>query len=144
MKLRRLAYLSTASQPMDEAALRNLLRAARHNNGRHRISGYLHYHQGSFIQVLEGPDRTVEETYARICRDPRHHDVRVLVDDSVSRRTFANWSMGCTCEAQLSPATLHRIQASIDKLRLQQPVLPTQVLVLFDQLMASGSLEAAA
>jgi hypothetical protein len=144
MHLRRLAYVSTASHAMSDAELRKLLDSCRQHNSRLRLSGYLHYHRGSFIQVLEGLDRSVQDAFDRIRNDPRHHDLHLLFDEAVSRRTFANWSMGCSCEARLTEPFLRRIQASIDKLRSLDNILPNQVLLLCDQLMQAGPLEAAA
>lgn len=144
MNLRRLAYISSASHALSDAELRLLLNTCRAHNSRLRISGYLHYHQGSFIQVLEGLDRSVHEMFERIRHDPRHHNLHVLIDETVSRRTFANWSMGCSCETSLPNAFFRRIQASLDKLREQEQVMSNQVLLLCDQLMQVGPLEAAA
>lgn len=144
MILRRLAYISIASHPMGDPELRALLKSCRHANSRLRISGYLHYHQGEFIQVLEGPETSVGECFERIKHDTRHHNIRVLFDERTHRRTFANWSMGCTCETTMPPSLLRRVEAGFDKLRSLDHVMSTQVLLLFDQLMQTGQLHEAA
>jgi len=144
MNLRRLAFMSTASHPMGDNELHVLLKNCRQTNSRLRVSGYLHYHQGEFIQVLEGPDHAVGECLDRIKRDPRHHDIRLLFDERVHRRTFANWSMGITCASAMTPSLFKRIQSGIDKLRSADNIMSTQVLMLFDQLMLSGPLVEAA
>ena len=138
MNLRRLAFMSTASHPMSDSELLALLKSCRQVNGRLRVSGYLHYHQGEFIQVLEGPDHAVGECLERIKRDPRHHNIHLLFDERVHRRTFANWSMGSTCQSSMSPSLFKRIQSGIDRFRSVDQIVSTQVLMLFDQLMQSG------
>jgi len=51
------------------------------------------YLDGAFLQVLEGYDDAVNETYEKIARDSRHWEKQVLLD-RVAPRTFGEWSMG--------------------------------------------------
>ena len=141
MNLRRLGLLSTASSPMGDEALRNLLRDCRQNNGRRKICGYLHYHQGDFVQVLEGPDQVIGDCLERIRRDTRHHSIKVLFDEPVNRRTFANWSMGYSHDTRTKPELYRRIQAGIARLRSGEHMAATQVLMFLDQLMQAGQIE---
>lgn len=52
------------------------------------------YAHGSFMQVLEGEAEIVDETLARIARDPRHQDLTVIAHHPVASREFATWAMG--------------------------------------------------
>lgn len=52
------------------------------------------YHEGSFLQVLEGAAENVEMLFERIGRDPRHRRVMVLLRRSIDARQFQDWSMG--------------------------------------------------
>jgi len=52
------------------------------------------YSNGNFLQVLEGDQDAVQETFTRICRDTRHHNTILLTEEDVTDRHFANWSMG--------------------------------------------------
>lgn len=52
------------------------------------------YHEGSFLQVLEGEQSSVEALFARIGEDPRHCRVMVLLRRSIDAPQFAEWSMG--------------------------------------------------
>lgn len=89
-----LMYVSTASGPVDAAALDNILATARAANSQMNVTGILLYRRGQFYQYLEGPESAVREVYRRIAGDPRHTDLRVLVDHEVSERRFATWTMG--------------------------------------------------
>ncbi|MBV9487434.1 MAG: BLUF domain-containing protein [Frankiaceae bacterium] len=89
-----LIYASRAVTPMSDGALADLLRQSRELNQRAQITGLLLSVADSFMQVLEGSDAAVQETYARIERDPRHRDLRLLVVEPIADRQFPDWSMG--------------------------------------------------
>jgi Sensors of blue-light using FAD len=58
------------------------------------ISGFLIFTTAHFVQVLEGQREAVVETYERIKRDPRHHDVTLVSLASAQFRSFPTWLMG--------------------------------------------------
>jgi hypothetical protein len=89
-----LTYVSSASQTLDATALVDLLAAIRPRNEELGLTGMLLHSGGNIIQVLEGPDPVVEETFAAIERDPRHHGVLVMLREQVGERAFPDWSMG--------------------------------------------------
>ena len=89
-----LVYASSASAPTSGAGLRVLLEECRRRNRRTGVTGLLLYHQGSFLQALEGERWVVLDTFACISRDPRHHDVLKLLEEPVRERRFPDWSMG--------------------------------------------------
>ena len=79
MDLLEVVYISASKAPLSPDALRELLAKARANNARLDITGMLTYAQGSFLQILEGPEAPVTALFKKIARDPRHHKVlRVL------------------------------------------------------------------
>ena len=89
-----LTYLSTATDAFGERELRDLLDASRSRNHAADLTGMLLYVGGHFIQTLEGPDHVVDETFARIEKDPRHRDVFTALREEIESRTFPDWSMG--------------------------------------------------
>lgn len=90
----QLGYASAASTPFSEDELRDLLAKARANNAELNVSGMLLYHEGSFIQVLEGDQDTVEQLYAKIADDPRHTNALLLFKGDATERSFDEWTMG--------------------------------------------------
>lgn len=90
----QLVYASTATRPLSDAELVELLDQARANNTAQDITGMLLYHDGSFIQAMEGPPSAVLDLYAKITRDPRHHDERLIYTLEQDHRSFGDWSMG--------------------------------------------------
>ena len=52
------------------------------------------YDNGSFIQVLEGEDSLVDNTFINIQNDERYNNVLVMQNRDGDSREFADWSMG--------------------------------------------------
>jgi len=71
----RIVYVSVANKPFEEKALLQLLGKCRASNTERQISGQLIYSDGTFMQVLEGPEKEVDATYARIKKDTRHNNM---------------------------------------------------------------------
>jgi hypothetical protein len=91
--MRRIIYLSTATDLMSDDGLMSILRQSRENNLRDQVTGLLLYSGGNFIQLLEGEAEAVGKVYARIEHDPRHHGCLEMVDAPASERLFAQWAM---------------------------------------------------
>ena len=94
MKLIKLIYASAATKLFSPADLRELLRRARLKNERLDITGMLLYHQGSFLQVLEGPAAAVNPLLETITLDQRHNKLMLLLRREIEARNFADWKMG--------------------------------------------------
>jgi hypothetical protein len=90
-----LVQLVYASQPFgyDVSTLSGILLDARRCNERDGITGALVCRNDVFLQLLEGPETKVHETFERIRRDDRHVDPRRLVSRPVPERLFAGWAM---------------------------------------------------
>lgn len=90
----RLIYISQTTKPFSSADLLALLTKCRQNNSKLGITGVLLYYNECFIQVLEGEDETVDQTFQIIKKDPRHTNVTVLNRQHINERQFGDWSMG--------------------------------------------------
>lgn len=102
----QLIYISAANHDFTEEELEELLRAARENNRSLDVTGMLLFHEGSFIQALEGDQLVVENLYKKIGTDVRHVETKVLYRGMVDDRDFKNWSMGFYRSNQSSAANL--------------------------------------
>jgi Sensors of blue-light using FAD len=91
--IHQLLYISSATRPMLRIDIESILFTARKLNLRNEITGMLIASQSRFMQILEGEENTVRETYDRICRDNRHHASVILREIEVSQRQFDEWSM---------------------------------------------------
>jgi hypothetical protein len=86
-------YLSEAVNPLDRSRLEALLAQARLKNHRLGLTGLLLYHEGKFMQLLEGDRGVVQQVMASIRQDPRHRRVVSLLEHQTHEREFAEWSM---------------------------------------------------
>ncbi|RYG45058.1 BLUF domain-containing protein [bacterium] len=93
-KLVQSIYVSAAKRPMTEDELTRLLAVCRANNRRDGITGILVYFEGSFMQVLEGPQEAVRRMMGVVRKDPRHCHITLLTEDPVEERSFPEWTMG--------------------------------------------------
>jgi hypothetical protein len=98
-QLIRLVYASrsvaahNATQLGLDPGVARILAKSRKNNARLDVVGGLLFGEGYFLQCLEGDVRIVQNLYSKIEADPRHRDVTVLLQSSISTRTFGAWSM---------------------------------------------------
>ena len=100
-RLTQYIYASAAAVPFSASELADLLRKARKNNGQLGIGGMLLHHEGSFLQVLEGPVDSVKKLYEKINCDKRHGNVLLLGKFDITERCFPDWQMGFACTSQL-------------------------------------------
>jgi hypothetical protein len=88
-----LLYLSSAVTKFSDLELMELLAKARENNARLGVTGMLLYHDGNFLQVLEGNEAVVRPLFEKISQDPRHKSVVNLIEKPLVERQFGEWSM---------------------------------------------------
>jgi hypothetical protein len=92
--VKRIIYCSQATHDLSPDELVALLEQARLHNDHAGLSGMLLYCSQSFLQVLEGDAQALESTYSRILADPRHTNLRLLLDAEVLSPLFPDWTMG--------------------------------------------------
>jgi hypothetical protein len=92
MPLSRLIYASLrgSRSPRD---LTEILEQSEARNAVDAITGALVMTPDYYVQLLEGERRVLEACYQRICRDPRHSDVGLILFELVDERLFPDWSM---------------------------------------------------
>lgn len=99
MSLMRLAYASEATfeaKPVEQGVephVARILMTSRRNNAKTELVGGLYYGDDHFFQYLEGEEAEVRKTYQRILSDDRHRNVRTLIEEPLTGRTFSSWSM---------------------------------------------------
>lgn len=90
----QIVYVSTSSWAMSFEDLNAILDASRRNNRRNGVTGMLLHLDRGFLQVLEGPKEAVMTIFEQIKSDPRHHGVRLLLQQEIDGRLFEEWTMG--------------------------------------------------
>lgn len=89
-----LIYKSAAAGSPAQDDLEKLLLNSRARNKADDITGLLLFHDGHFLQVLEGPKDRVLACYDRIRMDDRHSRFSVVRSEAIEIRNFADWDMG--------------------------------------------------
>ncbi|WP_298863599.1 BLUF domain-containing protein [uncultured Sulfitobacter sp.] len=84
-----------SSQPFgyDVSLLSGILLDARKHNIRDGITGALICRHDIYLQMLEGPADKVNDAIARIGRDDRHVDMKILLSEQSDSRLFGDWAM---------------------------------------------------
>ncbi len=110
-----LVYVSTATHPMGDQDLADLLAQSRERNERNDVTGMLLYKDRRFIQLLEGHEENVQKIFDSIRKDERHTDVELLWLRYVQYRDFPDWTMGFRNVDKLDPETLRGYSPFLDR-----------------------------
>lgn len=98
-QLIRMSYASKATfKPFNavdgvDANVANILSTARRENRKNNLVGALYYGNGCFFQCLEGQKSDIDALYAKLEKDPRHTDLKVLSIEPIQQVGFVSWEM---------------------------------------------------
>jgi hypothetical protein len=106
--MRQLVYISSVRRQATVDAA-TILSASRRNNARARVTGLLFFDGKRFLQALEGEEGAVDDTFARIQRDDRHHALVVLSSRTVDTREFGEWAMAYGAPGEDQAAALAQV-----------------------------------
>lgn len=93
MSIYQLSYRSKATENSDLLQLDTILTDAVLANEKANISGCLIYHNGYFVQILEGSKNDVTTIYGKISKDIRHYNLNLLWEGAADKRYFEKWNM---------------------------------------------------
>ena len=86
---------ASVSSQLNNMDLDHILASARRRNVAEEITGMLLYYRGEFVQILEGEKKSVENIYDKfIGPDLRHTALNKVHQNTISHRSFSEWSMG--------------------------------------------------
>jgi len=86
---------ASVSSQLTNMDLDHILASARRRNVAEEITGMLLYYRGEFVQILEGEKKSVENIYDKyIGPDLRHTALNKVHQNTISHRSFSEWSMG--------------------------------------------------
>ena len=88
-----LVYRSRAIPGFGRSQIQEMLEKARPYNSEQGITGCLLYHQGEFLQYLEGNQIRVLQLFDKIKNDPRHSDIELISHGERPNRWFKDWEM---------------------------------------------------
>jgi hypothetical protein len=89
----QLVYVSRAYENLCYSDIERILESSRTNNRKSDLTGLLVYKDEHFLQILEGEQSKVMETFSRIIKDKRGFQARVLTESYADSRIFNRWPM---------------------------------------------------
>ncbi|MBR7617948.1 BLUF domain-containing protein [Phenylobacterium sp. 20VBR1] len=105
-----IGYLSTSRELLTTLAVTALVAQASHANKTRQVTGMLCYHDGTFLQFIEGARSSLDELMGKIRRDERHTGIIQVHDKPIEARLFPQWSMSLVRTSRLNPAQLAGFQ----------------------------------
>jgi hypothetical protein len=105
------------SEDIDDV-LDDIVRRSKVNNAEFDITGLLFYHNGRFIQVLEGKKEPLEGLMSILENDVRHEHIQRIVDQAIKKRAFEEWhmdSLNLSEDVTIDPDELIRIRDAYKK-----------------------------
>lgn len=98
-------------------SIAQILGASDVNNRRDDLTGLLIFHRGQFMQLIEGARTDLDRLLKRLARDPRHENMRVMIDGPandapVGARPMAQVVVSGEVEAMIGERTLDRLSLS--------------------------------
>jgi len=89
-----IVYVSFSVKDLTEKNLEDLLVDIRKRNKLQKVTGLLLYNDGTFIQLIEGKTGIIQNLFEKIQNDRRHSNVVLLLEESIKKRAFPDWTMG--------------------------------------------------
>jgi len=91
--LARIAYFSRSLIGGWSPDLLDIARVSLARNAALGVTGALYFDRLRFFQTLEGERQTLDALMLSIAADPRHLDLRIMIDGPIRVRSFARWQM---------------------------------------------------
>ena len=120
--------------------LADIVKRSKINNLEFDITGLLFYHNGRFIQVLEGDRDSLEGLMSILEKDVRHQNIQRIVDQTIKKRAFKEWNMdslNLSEDATIDPDELIRIRDAYKKHLLVDSKLMVE---LYKAMLAMGTM----
>jgi hypothetical protein len=92
-QLNSLVYKSRCKSVADLDLVDSILASSTRNNAANGVTGVLIATNTHFLQVLEGEFKALNETFERISRDTRHHEIQLISFTEIEERRYGEWAM---------------------------------------------------
>lgn len=99
MAYQQLIFTSRPVVEITDNTLSDILMKAHENNSRQKVSGFLAFLNGNFIQFMEGSPEVVDALFERIKQDNRHTDVQRALHQLSEQKLFPAWFAGLATDA---------------------------------------------
>lgn len=89
----RSTFETTNSQTEIDPNVARILIKSRSNNRKNNLVGVLYFGDGCFFQCLEGEESAVDLLMAKLEKDSRHKDIKIVSRKKIDSVSFGDWSM---------------------------------------------------
>ncbi len=132
--LHRLIYVSSVAGVLPAHQLDRILLRSQAFNASAGITGLLLFHEGDFLQCIEGPEAAVHALMERIQRDRRHANLDILESAPCDARVFPDWPMGYVAPRNLSTGRRTHFSDLLAATRERTPARPAPQASIDDHL----------
>jgi hypothetical protein len=101
----QIVYVSVAATPLTSDDLATMATRAGDLSQAARLTGLLLHRDSYFYAIVEGPRRRVLQRMEEIVAGRGERSLRILREEPISRRRFANWSFGALPESGTEPSS---------------------------------------
>lgn len=84
----------------------NILTTSRRQNRKNKLVGALYFGNNYFFQCLEGTQQHIDALYAKLEKDERHTELKVLSLEPIEKFAFSSWEMKYAAIDQEVPSFL--------------------------------------
>ncbi|OBX19998.1 hypothetical protein A9995_05530 [Erythrobacter sp. QSSC1-22B] len=91
--MERMLYTSRACTVLASDDVFRIIETSARNNPSRNVTGFLIFHQGRFLQLVEGEAQALDGLLEVLKRDPRHYGLTVHYREPALTRCFPNWRM---------------------------------------------------
>jgi len=133
-----LIYKSRCKGLVNWDLINSIISSSAQNNPKDGITGVLVASETHFMQILEGEYETLNATFERIARDPRHDTVQLISFTETEKRKFSDWGMHGIGLFDLNRDLLFRLclEFGEDNGNVRFPSTPGKALAMVDILLA--------
>ena len=95
--LYRIVFVSemVGASGRDVQSVAEILGVSERNNRRDEISSAMMFYDGEAAHLAEGARADLDRLLARLSKDPRHRNIRILEDRPVMQRRMRDWARLC-------------------------------------------------
>jgi hypothetical protein len=111
-------------------ALKDIVSSSKRNNPKAPITGALFFHNGRFLQIIEGPKESLDDLMSHITKDYRSKNVLELVNEPILQRSFSLWNMDSFNLSTQEPLDLKELKLIRDVYKYNL-VVKTDILIQF-------------
>lgn len=116
----------------------DIITTSKANNPKRGVTGILLYHQGKFVQVIEGEEKDLRSLMRIIEKDERHTNLEYLVDETINERGFDQWNMDFFNLSDKDSLNVEQMK-EISRLYKKQPLIRSDQLVkMYEDLLKEG------